>query len=154
MDNIIDRLVEYSGCLFEIQIDNLLPISALSRIRFDHRNKMRFEIFINPLKIPMENESILAHILSHEWGHHMYNHVRINPNDLDEKQMRQVENEADFYASLFIEKYNYSKEDIVKYIVKSSLDKDYIKNRVEILGGDFKIVEENLHIIDKDTPLI
>ena len=149
MDDIIDQLVEYSGYLFEIKMDNLLPLIALSRIHYDHRNKPRNEIILNPTKIPMYDRAVLAHVLSHEWGHHLYNHVKIDPANLTSEQRVHIENEADFFASLFVNKYNYNKDSIIKYILESDLDKPYIKSRISILAGDYDVVRKNIDLLDK-----
>ena len=83
MENIIQELVEYSGKLFIIKEDNNLRIPAFSLIEYDFRNNPRNVIVINKRLIP-EDISIMAHILAHEYGHHIYEHVKINPLALNE----------------------------------------------------------------------
>ena len=73
---ILDELVEFTGKLFEIKIDNVTN-SSISLIDIDFRGNPRNTILINDRLIPMNNKSILAHILAHEYGHHIYEHVKI-----------------------------------------------------------------------------
>ena len=68
-------------------------------------------ILINDRLIPMNNKSILAHILAHEYGHHIYEHVKINP-AFKLPQLEHIENELIFYINV-IEKYNYNKDEII-----------------------------------------
>ena len=110
LEEVLDQLVEYSGKLFEVKIDNNLRMPAFSLIENDFRGNPRNKILINDRLIPMNNKHILAHILAHEYGHHIYKHVKIHPGNLDERQLEHIENEADFYALMFIEKFNYDKD--------------------------------------------
>lgn len=147
LDEIIDQLVEFSGKLYEVKIDTKLQIPAFSLLDTDFRGNLRNKILINTNLIPMNNKSILAHILGHEYGHHIYEHIKIYPGDLNPNQLTQVENEADFYALMFIEKYNYDKDEIIKFISDTTLNKEYCRTRIDILCGNVCIIEENIDLL-------
>ena len=147
LEEILDQLVEFTGKLFEIKIDSNLQIPAFSLIENDFRGNPRNTILINDRLIPMNNKSILAHILAHEYGHHIYEHIKINPSYLSAKQLEHIENEADFHALMFIEKYNYKKNEIIKFIVDTSINKEISKTRIDILCGNISIIEENIDIL-------
>ena len=115
MDTILEQLVEFSGKLFEIKENNSLQIPALSILETDFRGNLRNKIFVNFNLLPLTEPDILAHVLAHEYGHHIYNHVKINPLSLNQDQLDQAEYEADLYALLFIEKYNYNKKKIINF---------------------------------------
>lgn len=147
LEEIVDRLVDFTGKLFEIKIDNNLHIPAFSLIETDFRGTHRNTILINDKLIPMNNKSILAHILAHEYGHHIYEHIKINPEHLNPKKLEHIENEADFHALMFIEKYNYDKDEIIKFIANTSVNKEISKSRIDILCGDISIIENNIDIL-------
>jgi len=147
LEEILDQLVEFTGKLFEIKIDENLQIPAMSLIETDFRGNPRNTILINDRLIPMNNKSILAHILSHEYGHHIYEHVKINPTHLNPQQLEHIENEADFHALMFIEKYNYNKDEIIRFIADTSVNKDISKTRIDILCGNISIIEDKVDIL-------
>lgn len=147
LEEILDQLVEFTGKLFEIKIDENLQIPAMSLIETDFRGNPRNTILINDRLIPMNNKSILAHILSHEYGHHIYEHVKINPTHLNPQQLEHIENEADFYALMFIEKYNYNKDEIIRFIADTSVNKDISRTRIDILCGNISIIEDKVDIL-------
>lgn len=147
LEEILDELVEFTGKLFEIKIDSNLQIPAFSLIDIDFRGNPRNTILINDRLIPMNNKSILAHILAHEYGHHIYEHVKINPAFLNPPQLEHIENEADFHALMFIEKYNYNKDEIIKFIADTSINKEISRSRIDILCGNISIIEDNINIL-------
>ena len=147
LEEILDQLVEFTGKLFEIKIDENLQIPAFSLIENDFRGNPRNTILINDRLIPMNNKSILAHILAHEYGHHIYEHVKINPSYLNPQQLEHIENEADFHALMFIEKYNYDKDEIIKFISNTSVNREIAKTRIDILCGNIDIIENNIDIL-------
>tara|TARA_Y100000389_G_C17124433_1_gene347089 strand:+ start:109 stop:555 length:447 start_codon:yes stop_codon:yes gene_type:complete len=147
MENIIQELVEYSGKLFIIKEDNSLRIPALSIIEYDFRHNPRNVIVINKKLIP-EDISIMAHVLAHEYGHHIYEHVKINPMTLNETQLEQIECEADFYALMFIEKYKYNKNSIIKFIIDCPCRSSLLKKRLDIINGLTNDVENNANLIE------
>lgn len=147
LEEILDQLVEFTGKLFEIKIDSNLQIPAFSLIDIDFRGNPRNTILINDRLIPMNNKSILAHILAHEYGHHIYEHVKINPAFLNPQQLEHIENEADFHALMFIEKYNYNKDEIIKFIADTSINKEISRSRIDILCGNISIIEDKIDIL-------
>ena len=148
LNEILDQLVEFSGKLFEVKIDQKLHIPAFSLIENDFRGNPRNRILINDRLIPMNNKSIIAHIMAHEYGHHIYEHVKINPGNLNDKQLTHIENEADFYALMFIEKYNYNKDEIIRFIADTSVNKECSRTRIDILCGNIEIIENNIHLLE------
>tara|TARA_B100000575_G_scaffold126537_1_gene100912 strand:- start:1778 stop:2248 length:471 start_codon:yes stop_codon:yes gene_type:complete len=145
IDLIISKLVKYSGYLFEIIYDNNLPIPAMSFIEKDLRNINRYKVVINYNLIKNESSSIIAHILSHEWGHHVLKHTLVNPSLLSTNRILETEIEADTYAYNFIIQNNYSIEDIKNYI-KKNFDReakdfnnklDLFKKRINVLNKIF-----------------
>ena len=147
LEEILDELVEFTGKLFEVKIDNNLQFPAFALIENDFRGNPRDVILINDRLIPMNNKSILAHILAHEYGHHIYEHIKIYPGHLNSKQLEHIENEADFHALMFIEKYNYNKDEIIRFIADTSVNKEISKTRIDILCGNISIIEDNISIL-------
>ena len=78
---------------------------------------------------------------------HIYEHVKIYPGDLTSEQLAHIENEADFYALRFIENYNYDKDEIIRFISDTTLNREYSRTRIDILCGNVSIVEENIDLI-------
>ena len=135
INQIIDNLVDYSHTLFEIEYDNKLEIPALSILIKDNRYQLRHKIIINYNLIKEESISVIAHILSHEWGHHMFKHTFTDPTTLTTEQRTLVELEADTYALNFIKKYNYNKNNIIKYIKKNHIkDCNIFQQKLNLLN--------------------
>ncbi len=141
INSVIDNLVKHSGILYEIIYDNNLHIPGLSFIEKDLRGNDRFKIVINLKMIENENIDVIAHILSHEWGHHMLKHTLKNPILLNENEKINIELEADTYAINFIKKYNYNQENIKEFLkkdLKKNIDDfekkiNFFKKRYELL---------------------
>ena len=115
---VIDKLFEHSGNLFEIIYDDNLLMPGMSFVSKDFRGINRYKIIINYNLIKDETISVIAHILSHEWGHHILKHTIVDPSLLSNNEILEKEIEADTYAYNFIKKYNYNIDDIENYIKK------------------------------------
>ena len=135
--NILNKLYEYSGKFIEVKYDFNLPLVGYSFIDLDINDRIVPTISLNPNLYP-KDVNVLAHILSHEWGHHVLNHIK-TPTDpsfdikkLQDKNERQVkENEADSYASKFITEFFYDKQPIKDFIRENSPN-DF-EHRIDIL---------------------
>ena len=87
---------------------------------------------INTKLIP-NNINIIAHILSHEWGHHVLRHMTIEPNSFKTEEfdaIQEKENEADLYAANFIKEYSYDVNNIKDFMREQPGD---LENRLNIL---------------------
>ncbi len=130
---IANKLFEDSGKYIEVRNDPNLQIPGFSIIEKDIHGRMIPTILINMELIP-EDENIFAHILSHEWGHHVMGHIDIfSPEKqlLETRVTRQnKENEADLFAAQFIKKYSYDTDNIIAFFREHPHDLD---NRIQIL---------------------
>ena len=52
-----------------------------------------------------------------------------------------------FNALRFIENYNYDKDEIIRFISDTTLNREYSRTRIDILCGNVSIVEENIDLI-------
>lgn len=116
---ILNKLYEYSNCYIEIITDDKLQMPAYSFIDEDLYGKIKPMIVLNPKLFPKE-ENIVAHILAHEWGHHVLKHVFTNPNTLSIKEKESKEDEADEYASKFIKEFMYDTAPIIDFFKRHS----------------------------------
>ena len=133
--NIMNQLFSYSNHYIEVRNDINLNIPAFSVIEKNIYGRYVPYILINPSLIP-DDINIIAHIMSHEWGHHLLNHLVpidiIENMPIPNKDDRQEkENEADAYAAKFIDNKNFDKDIIIKFFKQYSLF-DY-ENRKKIL---------------------
>ena len=138
---VIDKLFEHSGNLFEIIYDNNLQMPGMSFVSKDFRGINRYKIIINYNLIKDEKISVIAHILSHEWGHHILKHTIIDPSLLSNNEILEKEIEADTYAYNFIKKYNYNIDDIENYIKKNFL------YEIENFKSKLKLLEKRINIL-------
>ena len=80
------------------------------------------------------DKNVYAHILAHEWGHHVCNHILLEPPPMHLRpkpsEIQEKENEADLFAAKFIKKYNYNVEEIAHFMREHPHDLD---NRLSIL---------------------
>ena len=142
IDNIIDNLVKYSGKLFEIVYDDKLEIPGLSLL-IEDRFILRHKIILNYELIKNEDTSVIAHILAHEWGHHIYKHTYINPKTLSNEEKEKIELEADTYAYNFIKYYNYDLDKVIHYIKKNHInDINMFEKKVKFLYQRLNILYE------------
>ena len=131
---IANRLFEYSNLFVEIRCDVGLPIPGLSLIEQDIHGLFRPIIVLNPTLIP-EDENVIAHIISHEWGHHVLRHIERFPSRESSESIQirqQKENEADCYAAKFVKQFRYDLDSIIAFFEEHPID---IENRITILRG-------------------
>ena len=100
----------YSNKYINIVFDNTLNIPALSFIKDTYPF-----IVINVDLFPL-SESVIAHILAHEYGHHVLHHVDTPSNLLTQSEIDICEDQADIYASKFIYQYGFMKNPITNYL--------------------------------------
>ena len=137
INDIINQLFDYSNHYIEVRNDINLNIPAFSVIETDMYGRNIPYILLN-LKLIPEDKNVIAHILSHEWGHHVLRHLKpINElikknfiNHPDERQ--QKENEADTYAAKFIKDKSFKKDSIIKFLNQHPFD---LENRLSILNS-------------------
>tara|TARA_B100001758_G_C18400292_1_gene608573 strand:+ start:553 stop:960 length:408 start_codon:yes stop_codon:yes gene_type:complete len=128
---VLNQLFEYSNNYIAVREDMNLKIPAFSIIEKDIYGRHIPVILINQKLIP-KNINIIAHILSHEWGHHILQHIQKTPpiNMPEPEEIQIKENEADTYAAHFIKEYSYDKDDIINFMKDHPFDLD---NRLNIL---------------------
>ena len=130
---ILNQLLEHTNQYIHVREDPHLPMPGFSIIEKDLHGRYTPTILINQNTFP-NDKNICAHVLAHEWGHHVCNHIllepppihkRSNPSDAQKK-----ENEADLFAAKFIKKYNYDIDEIANFMREHPHDLD---NRLAIL---------------------
>ena len=134
---ILNQLFKYSNVFLMVRHDRTLPMPGFSTIEQDMYGRNIPTIIINLSLIP-NDDNILAHVLSHEWGHHVSKHLcsEFKPPPSQSQYIgyianqQQKENEADLYAAKFIKEYNYNKAPIIEFFRKNPVD---IHNRINIL---------------------
>ena len=141
LDSIIDNLVEYSNTLYEIEFDNNLPFPGFSLSLIDTRYQLRNKIILNHNLLKNLSISIIAHIIAHEWGHHIHKHTSVNPIELTDEEKNKIELEADYYAFNFIKIYKYNITEIINYI------KDNHKKNCEKFFKNQNFIEKRLNIL-------
>jgi AAA+ ATPase superfamily predicted ATPase len=145
IETIIDKLVNHSGYLFEIIYDNKLPMPGMSFIEKDFRGMNRYKVVINYDLVKNESSSVIAHILSHEWGHHILKHTLVNPSLLSAHRISETEIEADTYAYNFIIQNNYNIEDIQNYIKKNfEYESRDFKNKLDLFKKRINVLNNNI----------
>ncbi len=136
---ILNQLYEYSNNCITIREDRNLQIPAFSTIEKDLYGRYIPLVLINSKLIP-NNINIIAHILAHEWGHHVLRHMNdvellhIESKKEDFNTVQDKENEADLYAANFIKEYSYDVDDIKSFMREHPGD---LENRLNILKSVF-----------------
>ena len=130
LNEILNKLYEYSNIHIDIITDDKLEMPGLSFIDEDLYGRIKPMIVLNPKLFPKE-KNIMAHIVAHEWGHHYLRHVFTNPNTLSNLEKEKKEDEADEYAAKFIKEYAYDKTPINDYFKRHS--PNYL-TRIKILS--------------------
>ena len=133
--NILNKLFEYSNHYIQVRNERTLQMPGFSMIEKDIHGQYIPVILINLDLIP-NNESVLAHVLSHEWGHQVLKHIELVPPHIsqmpNQQQRQEKENEADKFAASFIKEYGYSKNDIEHFMRQNPHD---LENRLNILNS-------------------
>ena len=135
---IANKLYEYSNQYIEIRCDNHLRTPGFSLIEKDIHGRLIPIIVVNPDILPCD-ENIVAHVISHEWGHHVCKHLLNRSKPMSESMYFESpetkwkkENEADAYAARFVSEHNYNIEAIADFFRSNPIDLD---NRMRILKG-------------------
>ena len=149
--NILNQLYSYSNTYLAVRNDISLPIPGFSTIERDIHGRLVPTVIMNLTLIP-NDDNILAHVLSHEWGHHVSKHLLTHPHQHQHQSqhqhqhqhqhqpqpqhigfvndLQQKENEADLFAAKFITHFKYNKSPIIDFFKKHPID---IQNRINIL---------------------
>ena len=120
----IIKLYDYSDSILNVLIDNNLKLPGMTFL-----NDVNIAQIVLNLSLIPENVNIIAHILAHEAGHQILEHIKIPPHQND---LGKCEDEADAFAAKFIKSHNYDLEPIKDYI-KSIHDKTIADRRIKIL---------------------
>ena len=130
---ILNQLLEHSKHYIQVREDPNLPMPGFSVIEKDLHGRYTPLILINQKLFP-NDKNVYAHILAHEWGHHVCNHILLEPPPMHLRpkpsEIQEKENEADLFAAKFIKKYNYDVEEIANFMRDHPHDLD---NRLAIL---------------------
>lgn len=129
---IANQLFEMSNTFVELRCDIGMPMPGLSLIEPDIHGLYRPIIVLNPTIIP-DDTNVIAHILGHEWGHHVLRHIEPWTPDMapeGSNRRQEKENEADTYAARFIKTYNYDIDAIISFLREHPID---LENRIQIL---------------------
>lgn len=132
---ITNKLFEYSNLYIEVRDDINLRIPGFSLIEKDIYGRYKPIIIINSQIIP-NNIEVIAHILSHEWGHHFNRHIELEPPNIENMpnfhERQQKEDEADTYAAKFIKELDFNKDPIINFFKSNPMD---LENRIRILNS-------------------
>ena len=126
--SILSKLQVFSNVYINIIIDHNLEIPGLS-----YKDEMGLPIIrINLTKIPV-CESTITHVLAHEYGHHVMNHLLDNPRYLSAKELEFREEEADRYAKSFLKDCKLNLEPVEQFIRTVSMNNKVMSQRLKIL---------------------
>tara|TARA_Y100000389_G_C17448724_1_gene513291 strand:- start:1775 stop:2188 length:414 start_codon:yes stop_codon:yes gene_type:complete len=135
LHKILNQLFEYSNHYIEVRNDPNLNMPGFSFIEHDINARFVPIILVNLNIIPKQID-VLAHVIAHEWGHHVLRHMSLVPPHSSEmpspEERQEKENEADTYAALFIKEYCYNIKPIEAFILNCNFDCD---NRINILNS-------------------
>ena len=132
LTKILNKLYEYSNVYLDVITDDKLEMPGFSYIEEDLYGRLKPIVVLNPKLFPRD-ENVIAHIVSHEWGHHVLKHVFTDPSKLSKEERQIREDEADKYASGFIKEFIYDVEPIVEYFKRHSPD---YQDRIKILVNE------------------
>jgi hypothetical protein len=126
---ISNELHDYTGKIVNLIVDDYLHIPALSYIDELGLNTIRINLSIIPL-----SESVIAHIMSREYGHHILKHFETESYKLDSEELEKREDEADIFAAKFIKNNKYQQEPIEIFISETSVSADVARKRIALLN--------------------
>tara|TARA_Y100000741_G_scaffold221663_1_gene168982 strand:+ start:41 stop:517 length:477 start_codon:yes stop_codon:yes gene_type:complete len=129
---VANQLFEMSNTFVELRCDIAMPMPGFSLIEPDIHGLYRPVIVLNPTIIP-DDSNVIAHILGHEWGHHVLRHIEPRGPDTPPEgsnRRQEKENEADAYAARFIKTYDYDTDAIISFLREHPID---FENRMQIL---------------------
>jgi len=129
---VANQLFEMSNTFVELRCDIAMPMPGFSLIEPDIHGLYRPVIVLNPTIIP-DDPSVIAHVLGHEWGHHVLRHIEPRGPDIppeNSERRQEKENEADAYAARFIKTYRYDTDAIISFMREHPID---LENRMQIL---------------------
>jgi len=135
LSNILNQLFKHSNHYFDVRNDPNLKMPGFSFIELDINNRIKPIILINLDLIPKQQD-VLAHVIAHEWGHHVLRHINVpgqtTPQMPSPEERQEKEIEADIYAALFIKEFFYNKKHIESFILECKFD---ATNRINILNS-------------------
>lgn len=129
LTKVLNQLYQHSNIHLDIVMDEKLEMPGYSYIEEDLYGRLKPMLILNPRLIPRD-DNVIAHIVAHEWGHHVLKHVFTDPSKISKEEKQKKEDEADKYASEFIKEYTYDIEPIVEYFKRHSPD---FRERIQIL---------------------
>lgn len=128
----LNQLYRATGSYVHVRSDRALPMPGYSFLDLDISGRLVPTILINP-RIVGGNPSVIAHVLAHEYGHHVLGHVdsASKAAERDEDVDLEREDEADLFASTFVWRHGYDVASIRRFI--SGLGGSRVTDRLRIL---------------------
>ena len=125
----LHELHDYSGVLVSLVVDHYLRIPALSYVDEGGLPTIRINLALVPLC-----ESVIAHVMAHEYGHHVMKHVHTELYKLTPEELDSREDEADTYAAKFVHDRKYALAPIELFISQLAPVKKIAERRLNLLA--------------------